>query len=139
MSHLLTISAMLRLLRIVQEGMAATIQHSMKAVTSLIRRKKLRAYIHPVPPVLDPTRAIVCTYNGHYEQAVRAAQSSLATPASMRWLDVFEPMLEVHTAADGREKIGLNPQFALDGTHLSPLPAYVPLLGHAMAAADATL
>ena len=42
----------------------------MQALTQVVKQRKLCAYIHPVPPVLDPTRRMVIKYNGFYKVSI---------------------------------------------------------------------
>ena len=62
--------------------------------------------MHPVPPVLPETRAVVKQYN----EALRAR---VAAEPALEWLDFFGAMLSPagDELADG---------LALDGTHLHP-------------------
>jgi hypothetical protein len=120
--------------------MDATIAHFVAAVSALTQRRKLQSFIHPVCPVLEPTRAVVCSYNARYQRAVQSSPW-------LHWLDMFDDMLLHDDQPDsGNGSISsstvptssvpkLRPEFALDGTHLSPQPAYLPLLQRALESA----
>lgn len=133
--------------------MDATIAHFVAAVSALTQRRKLQSFIHPVCPVLEPTRAVVCSYNARYQRAVQSAPR-------LHWLDMFDDMLlydqqESSSSSGSSSTVGtssitisgttssssnvpkLRPEFALDGTHLSPQPAYLPLLQRALERAAA--
>jgi hypothetical protein len=58
----------------IEEGIALCITTYLKALQHLVTAKNLRAYIHPVAPVLDVTRKIVLTFNKMLEPAVRQAK-----------------------------------------------------------------
>jgi hypothetical protein len=118
--------------------MDATIAHFVAAVSALTQKRKLQSFIHPVCPVLEPTRAVVCSYNARYQRAVQSSPW-------LHWLDMFDDMLlhddqldsiNSSTVTSSTSVSGsmpkLRPEFALDGTHLSPQPAYLPLLQRAL-------
>jgi hypothetical protein len=113
----------------VAEGAAHTAGVYVSALSSLIARRGFTVYVHPVPPVLDVTRAVVLAYNAALRDAVRAAAAKGAAAGAakgkLRWLEFGDALL-----ADG----ALKAEFALDGTHLAP--TYVPLLSDALAAAE---
>jgi hypothetical protein len=86
----------------------------------IVAEKRLTAFVHPVPPVLEPTRAIVNQFND-------LLPMSLGVKTNPKWLRFADHLLE----AQGRK---LKKEYELDGTHLNP--AYIPLLEHAIS--DAT-
>ncbi|CAM9515637.1 unnamed protein product [Choristocarpus tenellus] len=96
----------------VEQGMEETVSIFIKVAKALVKNRGFRAFIHPVIPVLNETRAIVKTYNRIFRRQVEA------TPC-LHWLDFFDDML----TEDGMK---LRPELELDGTHLSP--AYLGLL-----------
>jgi len=98
----------------------------------LARSRRFEVYVHPVPAALDVTRPLVQLFNAALREAVlatAAADKAAAAPAAprLRWLELQPALLSDDGAA-------LRPEYALDGTHLSP--RYVELL--AMALHDAT-
>ncbi|CAM9673495.1 unnamed protein product [Chrysoparadoxa australica] len=99
----------------VEEGMQTTIQYFIKEAERWVSKKGWSAYIHPVIPVLNETRALVTLYNGFFRKAVDASKSLV-------WLDFFDDMLE--------GGLNLRKGLELDGTHLSP--NYVPCLERAL-------
>ncbi len=76
-------------------------------------------FVHPVPAVLDVTRALVTLFNDALRKAVLSANNP-----RLRWLEFGTALL----GQDGK----LLPEYALDGAHLSP--RYVDVLGAALAA-----
>ncbi|CAE7449251.1 Aste57867_8367, partial [Symbiodinium microadriaticum] len=96
----------------VEEGMEATVAIFKGVLTALIKKKKFKAYIHPILPVLDVTRSIVTTFNMQYERSVAGLQGCT-------WLDFYSSML----SNDGQH---LKEEWQLDGTHVHP--SYVALI-----------
>lgn len=107
----------------VEEGMRATLSVFKQVVQDLIRKKRLRVYIHPIIPVLDVTRQIVQMFNGLYRDAMRGIQGCT-------WLDMESEFVEA--SPPSRERVpgdgacSLRTELQLDGTHVSP--RYVSLL-----------
>jgi len=90
-----------------------------RTLRRLAARRRFNILVHPVPPVLPETRAVVKQFNAALRRAVERASPVLA------WLDFFEQLL---TPAGDALADGL----ALDGTHLNP--QYVRLLEAALPA-----
>ena len=111
---------------------AATAALLVAELQRLAAQRRFAMYVHPVPPVLDVTRPVVLLFNAALRDAVRATASA-ATPgtACLRWLELQAALLD---DGAGGGNGGLRPEYALDGTHLSP--RYVELL--AMALHDAS-
>ena len=72
--------------------------------------------------MLDITRSIVCTFNPIYK-------SIMSDLKGCKWLDFFEELL-LSSDSVGESDMKLNPQYTLDGTHLSPV--YVQLMQNAL-------
>lgn len=100
-----------------QEGITVTINHYLKALTKLAKKKNLKVYIQPVVPVLDVTRHIVTQFNGILQKKLRKHKT-------IQHLDFFKDLLDPKTG-------GFNMKYALDGTHMSP--SYCPLLERTLA------
>ena len=77
----------------------------MGVLKSLVSSKKLKIFVHPVPPVLNETRHIVTIFNRQLVKAVSAEPS-------LRMLDFFDELL----TPDNMLKDNLK----LDGTHMHP-------------------
>ncbi|KAE9359901.1 hypothetical protein PR003_g515 [Phytophthora rubi] len=90
----------------IKEGMEHTIAIFMEALADVVGKYEFEAYIHPVVPVLDETRALVIQYNQLFRKHV--AQSTIC-----KWLDFFDDLV-----CDNPPK--LRPDLRLDGTHLHP-------------------
>ena len=112
---------------------AATAALLVAELQRLAAQRRFILYVHPVPPVLDVTRPVVRLFNAALRDAVRATSAAPA-PARLRWLELQAPLLADEQAGGSGGGGGLRPEYALDGTHLSP--RYVELL--AMALHDAT-
>ena len=103
------------------EAVQQTLNVFLPVLRDLVAVHKLRVYVHPIPPVLDVTRAIVIRYNAFYKRAVAGLKG-------VQWLDFFDELVNTVQSADALEapKVTLKPEFALDGTHLNP--SYLRLL-----------
>eukprot|EP01032_Pedospumella_encystans_P026298 gene26298-29707_t len=103
------------------EAVQQTLNVFLPVLRDLVAVHKLRVYVHPIPPVLDVTRAIVIRYNAFYKRAVAGLKG-------VQWLDFFDELVDTVQSADALEapKVTLKPEFALDGTHLNP--SYLRLL-----------
>jgi hypothetical protein len=95
--------------------MRVSVRHYVDTLLELHRTRNLRVFVHPVPPVLDATRANVTKFNRLLEDALAAHRSWCV------WLGFFPDLLRKDALAD---------EFRLDGTHLHP--AYVRLLTAAL-------
>jgi tetratricopeptide (TPR) repeat protein len=82
--------------------------------------KPKRVFLHPIPPVLDETRQVVLAYDGRYQEMVARASTSL--PA-LQWLDFGAQLLATPAPGNVKDEDELEPAFAFDGTHLSPIYA----------------
>ena len=87
-----------------------------KALEAVVKAKQLRAFVHPVIPVLDITRKVVKIFNA-------SLQPALARSKVLQWMDFFPQLLS-------EDQHGFNTKYSLDGTHMSP--AYVPLVEQAL-------
>lgn len=121
-----------------EDGIAAVVKIYVGTLTALVAElpafRNRRAFVHPVIPVLDETRRIVTAFNARLRAAVEAEAPQLV------WLDIFDAFVRggdpraararvtLENATDRRGAGALRPEFELDGTHLAPWPAYVPLL-----------
>jgi hypothetical protein len=108
----------------VRQGMEATITHFAQVLPNLLKQRGMNIYIHPVLPMLNETRQMVCTFNEHYRRIMQSIDMG-----QLHWLDFFgELVLSPGDQAD----LQLRPGFRLDGTHITP--AYVYLIESAMPA-----
>lgn len=96
----------------IEEGINAVIAIFIKVLDDLVKIRGFKIFVHPVPPVLDPTRPIVKVFNDSFKSAVRAVKG-------LHWLDFVENVLN----EDGSR---LRDNFVLDGTHMHP--NYISLL-----------
>lgn len=100
------------------QGIAVVVDIFVAALSDWVARKKLRrVLIHPVLPVLDPTRHIVETFNAVYRERV-LRQSGVA----WRWLSFYDALVEPRTSADAdcASVWQLKSTYQLDGTHMHP-------------------
>lgn len=74
------------LVQSVEEGMRATVGIFMDALADAVGKFGFEAFIHPVVPVLNETRALVVQYNRIFKQRVDAS-------AVCSWLDFFDDLL----------------------------------------------
>jgi hypothetical protein len=97
-----------------QHAIAATVEVYITLLLQLVQERKLHIYVHPVPPVLDETRDVVKSFNAALQQRITTVlQSQPELKGRLAYLDFFENLL----TPDGSS---LQPQLALDGTHLHP-------------------
>jgi lysophospholipase L1-like esterase len=89
------------------EAISTVVGIYVTVLRKLAAKRRFRIMVHPVPPVLNETRAVVVQFNAALQRAVEAAAPTLA------WLDFFGALL----APSGE---ALAEGMALDGTHLSP-------------------
>eukprot|EP00639_Heterosigma_akashiwo_P021057 CAMPEP_0206413094 /NCGR_PEP_ID=MMETSP0294-20121207/34441_1 /ASSEMBLY_ACC=CAM_ASM_000327 /TAXON_ID=39354 /ORGANISM="Heterosigma akashiwo, Strain CCMP2393" /LENGTH=75 /DNA_ID=CAMNT_0053874481 /DNA_START=411 /DNA_END=635 /DNA_ORIENTATION=- len=68
------------------EAIEKTIEIFLEATKSLIERKGFQAYVHPIIPVLEPTRQIVKKYNLALRRAVRRGRGG----PRLAWLPCFD-------------------------------------------------
>jgi len=94
------------------EAMLFTIDIYIKVLTDLLGKYSFKAYIHPIIPVLNETRAIVKLFNKHL-------QTKISTVPNLHYLNFFEDLLV-------NDQTRLNPEYELDGTHMHP--KYVTLI-----------
>ena len=103
-------------------GIAAVVRIYITTLLDTAAARGIRTlYVHPVPPVLNETRALVKQFNGQLKKAVRSAAGPL------QWLDFFSGLLTEGGAQ-------LRPEFKLDGTHMHP--CYLRLVAAAIDAAE---
>ena len=68
-----------------EHGIRVVVDIYIAVLLKLVRRKKLRALVHPVVPVLDVTRHIVAPFNKQLEKRVREeARSARPLPQGQR-------------------------------------------------------
>ena len=77
-------------------------------VVSFAQRNECIAFIHPIIPVLDPTRAMVVQFNQALMEKVDSLQST-----RVKFLHFFDDLLKADGSFQGDK-------FGLDGTHLHP-------------------
>ena len=107
-----------------------------------------QVFVHPIVPVLDPTRKIVVKYNSVLRTAISTIKGTLHSKIKyifvsfnhslgVTWIDIFENMLRNpireanHTGikivgGESVDVLKLKESFQFDGTHMHP--NYVPLL-----------
>ena len=101
----------------VAEGIKVVVDIYVDVLKKVSRRKKLRALVHPVVPVLDVTRHIVSAFNSALQSRVVTGDNAL------EWVDIGSQLLQ----DEGK----LKKELELDGTHLSP--EYLKLLAAGLA------
>ena len=107
----------------VRQGMETTITHFAQVLPNLLKQRKMRVNIHPVLPMLNETRQMVCTFNEHYRRIMQSINMG-----HLRWLDFFDQLLSSHPVSQLQLRTGLR----MDGTHITP--AYMSLIETAMQA-----
>jgi len=90
------------------EAISTVVGIYVNVLRKLAARRRFRLMIHPVPPVLNETRAVVVQFNAALRRAVEAAAPTLT------WLDFFGALLAPSGDA-------LAEGMALDGTHMNPV------------------
>jgi hypothetical protein len=105
-------------------GVRRSVGIYVRTLLNLVRTRGFAVYVHPVPPVLDPTRGMVMRFNTVLQEEVRKTEGIL------KWLDFAEDLVQGDPAVPG--KFALRDGLALDGTHMSP--AYLPSLARALGA-----
>ena len=115
------------------------VTHQLRPVAARPAFARGRAFVHPVIPVLDETRRIVQAFNRQLRAAVEAKAPALV------WLDIADAFLEggapgaadetitLENVTDKRGQQKLREAYQLDGTHLAPWPAYIPVVAEACA------
>jgi len=98
------------------EGISVNVEVYIEALEEVVMAKNITAYVHPIVPVLDPTRETVKAFNKQLKRRVEASKF-------LTFLDFFDALL----TEDGKD---FNPKYALDGTHMSP--SYAHLLEEAL-------
>lgn len=116
------------LLKATMKGIYSSIEEASNHIINLYikvlqkykKEKQLEIFVHPIPPVLDPTRSTVIIFNDLLKNAIQKTD--------LHYLDFFDDLLEDSAKEEAAKK--LNPIYGLDGTHLSPV--YLPLLERAL-------
>ncbi|XRB08899.1 Tpr-like protein [Pycnococcus provasolii] len=93
-----------------KDAIEATVAHYVRTLVRLCRKKAWTVYVHPIPPVLKETRAVVLAYNKELARQISMAPS--CAPGKLSWLDGC-----VDSWLSGGE---LRPDLNLDGTHMHP-------------------
>lgn len=93
------------------EAATHTVNVFLEAICAMVEEKGIKAYVHPVVPVLNETRPVVMQFNEILRPLVEKSPG-------LTWLDFFPRLLN----SEG----GFEEKYALDGTHMSP--AYLSLL-----------
>lgn len=52
------------------EAVKYTLGVFLPVLRDLVSKNRLKVYVHPIPPVLDVTRAMVIRYNAFYKNAI---------------------------------------------------------------------
>jgi hypothetical protein len=92
---------------------------------TLVQERHLELFIHPVPPVLEPTRPIVRAFVAACRRRVQAAAALPQAAGRLHWLEFWDQLLPPDGGA-------LVQELQLDGTHMSPV-----YLKHLQASLDA--
>ncbi|CAM6126427.1 unnamed protein product [Calypogeia fissa] len=108
------------ILAAVEKGIYKNVEHGVEAVVNiyldvlqqLIFSRGFELFVHPVPPVLNETRAIVLIFNRILKGRLEALKEKSAAAKRIHWLDFAAELL----TAEGL----LKEEYKLDGTHLSP-------------------
>ncbi|KAL6761279.1 hypothetical protein V8C86DRAFT_3023847 [Haematococcus lacustris] len=95
------------------EAMTATIDIYIALLTDLIASREFEIFVHPVPAVLNETRAVVRPFTAMLKQRVEAAARAKPALSRLHYLDFADALL----TPDGAK---LDPALAFDGTHLAP-------------------
>eukprot|EP01041_Mallomonas_annulata_P001238 gene1238-2405_t len=88
------------------EGIEHTVGIFCSVLTSLIEKKKIKVYIHPVLPVLKETKPIVMMYNEVYQAKVKEIPG-------VQWLNFLPSLLDSQSG-------NIREDLYLDGTHIHP-------------------
>ena len=123
-----------------QEGVSRAVEIYVSTLVQLTRARGFRSFVHPVAPVLPPTRPTVKVFNATLQARRRTTparhsarrdlwlrappsaygmstfliwQARVAKEDSLTWLDFADSLL----TADGEE---FPPELTLDGTHMHP-------------------
>ena len=88
-----------------EDGIAHTIKIYISVLKDLVKTRRLKIFVHPVPPVLNETRHIVTIFNRQLVKAV-------AAEPSLTMLDFFDELLTPEKT--------LKEELKLDGTHMHP-------------------
>lgn len=86
--------------------MEEVVQIYIHVLNSLHKLHNWKIFVHPVLPVLDPTRPIVMQFN-------RILATALLTEPNLRWLNFVQSLLTENEAS-------LKQEFRFDGTHVHP-------------------
>ncbi|XP_021357417.1 uncharacterized protein LOC110452964 [Mizuhopecten yessoensis] len=98
-----------------EEAINAVIDIYLDKLLTLRKERDWDVHVHPVMPILEPTRQVVMQFNKQLATRVKKNKR-------LHWLDFVEDLL-----VDG----GLRPEYEFDGTHCHP--AYISLLEKALA------
>jgi len=99
-----------------QDACVTVVEIYMKILHQLLDEYKFTIYVHPPPPVLDPTRKVV-------KQFAQVLRDRIAKEPRLKWLDIFDALMTP-------DKEDLAADYKFDGTHLHP--CYVSLLESAL-------
>ena len=99
----------------------------MTKMKELLKKRKFKIFVHPVPPAMDITRSIVTAWNTQMEARLTGAHAV----AGIEWLDFWPQLL-----TEEGESAKMKPEYVLDGIHLHP--CYLPLVESALTKAMAT-
>eukprot|EP00941_MAST-03F_sp_MAST-3F-sp1_P005489 g5489.t1 len=92
----------------IAEGISTVVDIYVRVLLEIVEKKKIQAYVHPVVPVLDVTRAIVLAFN-------LALRSRIEQLNQLQWVDIAHQL-----TVDCKGERKLRTEFELDGTHLGP-------------------
>mmetsp|Transcript_5538 Transcript_5538/g.9262 ORF Transcript_5538/g.9262 Transcript_5538/m.9262 type:complete len:141 (+) Transcript_5538:136-558(+) len=88
------------------QGIDASVSIYVEMLEEQTLSKNLITFVHPIVPVLDPTRPTVKRFNQRLRKKIKSSKY-------LKYLDFFDELL----SKDGQN---FNEAYALDGTHMSP-------------------
>jgi len=130
----------------VVEGMKHTVNIFASVLANIISTKRIKAYVHPVLPMLKETRPLVIAYNQVYQNAIAtnkqlllasgqgSSKSGGASRGAAHWLDFFNDLIvsagssssSSSSSSDSEDQdvllglMSLKEGLIMDGTHITP-------------------
>ncbi|GIL62031.1 hypothetical protein Vafri_16345 [Volvox africanus] len=78
----------------VAQGIEATVDIYLDVLRHMILKRRMEVFVHPVPPVLNETRAVVVPFTAALRKAVAAArETDPALRQRLHYLDFFDQLL----------------------------------------------
>jgi hypothetical protein len=108
----------------IDHGIEVAIDIYLKKLQEIQRKHGFDIYVHPVLPVLDPTRETVKKFNFILIKKLHQINSKISdSKKQLKWLSFFDELLTL-------DRTKLRKEFELDGTHIHP--SYIHLLEKAL-------